>query len=71
MENFVLWLIDVSGFLFSTLSERFPSEVGSQYFDLAFAWSLCIIAFVLIFTFAMIPKLLSFVYSMFGRWGKN
>lgn len=71
MESFILWLLDVAGYWYSSLAHDFPAEIGSQYFDLAFAWGLCIIGIALIFIFALIPKLFQFVFSMFGRWGRN
>ena len=53
MESFILWLLDVAGYWYSSLAHDFPAEVGSQYFDLAFAWGLCIIGIALIFIFAL------------------
>lgn len=71
MTELVEYLINIVSYVYSTLLINWGGEASTQYFDLAYAWILIILAIGFIFMFAMIPYLFKVLFSLFGRWGRS
>lgn len=71
MTDFVAYLINIASYVYSTLYLQWGGETATAQFDLAYAWILVVLAIAFIFIFSLIPMLFRWIFSMFGRFGRN